>query len=416
MNLTFSRLNQSLIAAAVMTAVCGAAAAADVSLYGIVDTGLAYKYQNTTDFMGRKTVDGESSFVMQKGYNTPSRFGLKGTESLGNGYSVGFKLENGFNSDDGTFTQAGNRLFGREASLSVSGPFGTLSFGRMGGIASATGSYDVVYAIGDAFDGGDNDVFGLVASDRYDNMVTYQSPKFAGVQATAQYSFKNDSTKKTGEEGKSSADRYASFAVTGELGNLQTVFGYEFQDYTNTIKGFLVPSKDGHTFYLGGNYDFGVTRLFAMAQYFTGAKNVANTAITSAGFLATSALFKGNKGYGLHLGAVTPVLGGDWTVGIYYMDATISNEAASTMLNPTTPGVYKIDDIDNRYVGIATRYSYPLSKRTAVYVGAGYGRLVADKYKMQSYKLDGSIYTTGSTTSDYKDKVVQAYFGLTHSF
>lgn len=148
MALTFSRLNQSLIAAAVMTAVSGVAMAADVSVYGIVDTGLAYKYQDTTNFKGEKVVDGESSFVMQNGYNTPSRFGLKGTESLGNGYSVGFKLENGFNSDDGTFTQAGNRLFGREASLSVSGPFGTLSLGRMGGIASATGSYDVVYAIG----------------------------------------------------------------------------------------------------------------------------------------------------------------------------------------------------------------------------------------------------------------------------
>ena len=383
-----------------------------MSLYGIVDTGLAYKYQDTTDFMGKKVVDGESSFVMQNGYNTPSRFGLKGTESLGNGYSVGFKLENGFNSDDGTFTQAGNRLFGREASLFVSGPFGTLSFGRMGGIASATGTYDVVYAIGDAFDGGDNDVFGLVASDRYDNMITYQSPKFAGVQATAQYSFQNDSQQKpSGIEGKNSVDRYASFALTGEYGKLQTVAAYEFQDYATAKNAAAYRyNKDGHTFYLGANYDFGVTRLFAMAQYFRGARKIGSLNIAADG-TGDDGLFgwnpsDGNKGYGVHLGAVTPLFGGDWTVGIYYLNGSIKHGFDKAHEAKRT-------DVDNEYIGIATRYTYPLSKRTAVYAGAGFARTVVDQYSL--YK-DGVPELTNQPVSDTKDKVVQAYFGLTHSF
>ena len=55
----------------------------------------------------------------------------------------------------------------------------------MGGLSAAAGTYDIVYSIGDAFDGGDNDVFGLAGTSRFDNTVAYQSPTFAGLQVTA---------------------------------------------------------------------------------------------------------------------------------------------------------------------------------------------------------------------------------------
>ena len=73
---------------------------------------------------------------MQNGWDTGNRWGLKGSEDLGNGYKVSFKLESGFNGDDGTMGQSG-RLFGREAGLTLSGPFGSVAFGRFGGIASS---------------------------------------------------------------------------------------------------------------------------------------------------------------------------------------------------------------------------------------------------------------------------------------
>ena len=187
-------MKKTLAALAVLGAFAGTAAAADVNLYGVVDTGFAYTYSDKVED-GMTVVDGESQFGMQSGYNSGSRFGLKGTEDLGNGLQVGFKLENGFSSDDGNF-KYDDRLFGREASLSLMSDFGTVSFGRMGGVASSAGTYDLVYSIADSFDGGDNDVLGLQISSRYDNMVTYQSPKFAGVQATVQYSFKQSNTDK----------------------------------------------------------------------------------------------------------------------------------------------------------------------------------------------------------------------------
>ena len=84
--------------------------AADVTLYGALDTGFEYFHHKTTNFDGTSVKD--DTFDMQTGWDTPSRWGLKGSEDLGNGYKVSFKLESGFNSDDGTMGQS-NRLFGR---------------------------------------------------------------------------------------------------------------------------------------------------------------------------------------------------------------------------------------------------------------------------------------------------------------
>ena len=186
-------MKKSLIALAVLGA-AASAQAADISLYGVVDTGLAYTYNDNWARSGEDVVhstDGESSLEMASGINASSRFGIVGSEELGNGMKVAFKLESGINSDDGALNQGG-RLFGREASLTLSGDFGKISAGRMGGVGSSAGTYDYVYLIGDAFDGGDFNIWGMTASSRYDNMITYETPEFAGVKVTAQYSFDGD--------------------------------------------------------------------------------------------------------------------------------------------------------------------------------------------------------------------------------
>ena len=86
----------------------GAASAADVQVYGLIDLGLAYVHSDA-DVNG---VDDTSKFTMENAREFGSRFGLKGTEDLGNGYKVGFVLESGFRADDGTRDQGGD-LFGR---------------------------------------------------------------------------------------------------------------------------------------------------------------------------------------------------------------------------------------------------------------------------------------------------------------
>ena len=101
-------MKKTLIALATMGAMAGSAFAADVQLYGLVDYGFNFESQD----LGSDDFD-SNNFTMKSGMNSGSRFGLKGTEDLGNGLKVGFVLENGFNADDGTMDN-NSRLFGRE--------------------------------------------------------------------------------------------------------------------------------------------------------------------------------------------------------------------------------------------------------------------------------------------------------------
>lgn len=398
---------KSLLAVAVLGTAAGFACAADVTLYGKVDAGLVYTNTKTTSSEDATVKAHE--FGLESGVNSASRFGLKGTEDLGNGLKVGFVLENGFNSDDGTLGNDG-RLFGRQATVSLMGDFGTLAMGRMGGVGSGVGTYNLFTATADAFDGGNVDVMGLVTTDRYDNMITYQTPKFAGVQATFQYSFKGNNKEDkelqdkgfydpaTGREGSSATDRYASMGLTGDFGALQTVLTYEYLDYASN-NGAGLRNKDiqnGQILSLGGNYDCGFAKTFIAAQYF---KDLAFSEDTITGYIEdTDATKPGNqeyegvsygKGYALALGTIVPVAGGDLTTAVYYRDADLEWDA------------FQGEKDTAKYTGVTVKYEYPLSKRTSVYTGAGFGQEKIES-KADSYEA--------------KKKLYQAFVGMTHSF
>ncbi len=203
---------KSLIAVAALSALAGSAMAADVTIYGRIDTG--FRYQNVDyDVAG---VDDASSFEMVSGNNTGSRVGIKGSEDLGNGLTVGFVLENGFDADDGSF-DSNEDLFGREALLYLEGDFGKVGFGRMGILNSTAGSFAIgnftPWGTGWGAVGDQSLIFGASIGSRWDNMISYRSPEFAGFQIHAQYSFgannyQNDAKTETYEEGKTTTDRY----------------------------------------------------------------------------------------------------------------------------------------------------------------------------------------------------------------
>ena len=382
---------KSLIAVAVLGATAFSVQAADVTMYGKVDLGLQYKTSEVT--VGDKTMVDEDTFSMENGRNSASRFGIKGSEDLGNGMKVSFQLENGFKADSGEFKTPG-KLFDRQATVALSSDFGTLTMGRVGGIGSGAG-FDLVYGYADAFDGGSGSVLGLAKSDRYDNMITYQTPKFAGMQATVQYSFKEASGDE-GREGSSAVNRYASAGLTGNFGALNTVLAYEFQNYDSI--GDNGREEDGHIVYLGGNYDCGFAKTFVMAQYFKGLKAGSITGLGMLGDIPNGTdgtleddfntdLGKGAKGYGLHLGTIVPISNGDLTVGAYYVDG--KGEAS----------VADVEDVDFDYIGLATKYEYRLSKRTSVYLGAGY-----HKAKVENSEIE------------VEQKVGEVFTGLTHAF
>ena len=252
----------------------------------------------------------------------------------------------------------------------------------MGAIGSAAGDFDAAFAIGDAFDGGDGDVFGFATSDRYDNMVTYQTPSFSGFQATVQYSLNESSVDNTKRENSSQVDRYLGLALTAELGAFQSVLAYETQNYASFGDKAQANTEDGQVVYLGGNYDFEVAKVFVMGQYF---KGLAENPFAADAFEGHPVDGESVKGFGAHVGTIVPVAGGDFTGGLYYVDSTVK---------------YAEEDADGKYYGVALKYEYPLSKRTSVYGGTGWYKAKVD------YSADDV----------YKEEAYQAYLGLTHCF
>jgi len=276
-------MKKSLLAVAVLGAFAGTAMAADVTLYGRIDTGLEYVHTKFKPHTGDKVKT--NKFNMMSGRNTGSRWGLKGTEELGNGYKVGFILESGFNSDTGNQSVAG-KLFNREAVIFVDGGFGRLYAGRQGDFTQGQGSVGLIGGTS-AFSTSYGDYAAhatstFAAGSNRDNTLTYVSPKFAGFGILAQYSFGDD-----GVENKSNntykqqvyaktgavetvvdakADRHAGLAATYDNGPLKLMLIGDYVWYGHDNPGeehkFAHDVDNALTVTFGGSYDFGVAKVY----------------------------------------------------------------------------------------------------------------------------------------------------------
>ena len=370
---------KSLAAVAVLGAFAASSFAADVTFYGKLDAGFKYENTETTYTVG--TTDTVEGLTLDSGVQEASRFGIKGTEDLGNGYKVGFVLENGFSGDDGSSVK-NSRLFDRQAHMDLYTPYGMFVAGRTGAISQASGPFDMVFARADAFDGGHKDVLGFAQMPKLDNMLGYKSPKFAGFQAGVVYSFKNDKDN-AGDEGHSNTDHYMGLGLTYDIGALQTAVSFEQNQRARVASEKKVDTK---IVTFGANYDFEMFKLFAMGQVFEGMdamgeykySNTKKLKMNGAGDPVlvdwTKAFGEdGVEGYALHVGTTFAALGGDWEAGIYYGDYK-----ADVSENWGTFGNYK--QVDGEYFGLAARYAYKLSARTKVMASAGYDELTWDKH------------------------------------
>jgi predicted porin len=171
----------------VSLALLGAAGAAQaqtsVTLYGVIDTGLAY--------VSHANAAGDHLFGMVNGTLSGPRWGLKGQEDLGGGLKAVFQLENGFDPGTGRLNQGG-REFGRQAFVGLSGnQWGTVTFGRQ-----YDPSVDMVQGLtadnywGAAF-ATPGDVDNYDNSLRVSNAVKYVSPVYSGFQFEGIYGFSN---------------------------------------------------------------------------------------------------------------------------------------------------------------------------------------------------------------------------------
>ncbi len=178
--------------AAILGSVAASAQTANVTLYGRVSTNLeTAQYKGTAGSARNNTVE-----------NISSRFGFRGSESLGGGMNAIFQLEAGFASDTGT-----GGGFTRESWVGLEGGFGQLKLGygltpyddvlgwahhqganswenRNNGVSGGAG-----FAKRDLFT---NYTSGANCNSsafdaRYGNSVSYQTPTMGGFVARTQY-------------------------------------------------------------------------------------------------------------------------------------------------------------------------------------------------------------------------------------
>jgi predicted porin len=119
-------IGRTVIAAAALAAMAGAAQAQNVTLYGRVDLGI--QHSTKADVDGNGDDDGDRTELYNGGIR-PSIWGLKGTEDLGGGLKAFFNLESHFEADTGTFGGGTGKLFRRQANVGLTAGWGTVTLG-----------------------------------------------------------------------------------------------------------------------------------------------------------------------------------------------------------------------------------------------------------------------------------------------
>lgn len=214
-------MKKTLTAVAVLGALSGATLAADVTLYGVIDTGFTYQH----------TEGGDDSFAMTSGSYAGPRFGFKGTEKLGDDLTVGFILEEGFNSDTGAQAEDG-KIFSRESQIYLTGDWGTLGFGRVGGFSSGMSSLSWYWDF-EPFETGYVDA-GIQASqvnvwNVHSNTIYYVSPTFAGAKLGVQYSLTNEAD--TEENRWADNSKWLNVALRWDGNNVKVIGAFEAEFY-----------------------------------------------------------------------------------------------------------------------------------------------------------------------------------------
>ena len=173
------KLALSTLSLALLGAAGAAHAQTSVTLYGVIDTSIAYVHGNNGEAI--------NSWQMLSGNLQGPRWGLKGAEDLGGGLKAIFQIENGFDPGTGRLNQGG-RIFGRQAYVGLDhAQYGTLTLGRQyepltDMVQGLTGDnyFGSVFATPGDVDNNDNSI-------RVSNAIKYVSPVYAGFQVEGLY-------------------------------------------------------------------------------------------------------------------------------------------------------------------------------------------------------------------------------------
>jgi predicted porin len=231
-----------------VVALGGAAVAAlpvsaqDVTLYGVMDAFVEFGKAN------------QSQTRLESGGANGSRFGLRGTEDLGNGLKVLFTMESGLFADTGNQASA-STMWNRQAFVGLRGPFGTVTMGRQySPLLSAQDRNDSALSTtgyGSPYNSG---VMRTIS--RVNNSILYESPKWGDVSMSAMLGLGENTLGNKYGAIFSMAGRYNAGPVNVDL-------SYGRINATTTA---ATGSEAKSIVNLAGTYTFGSAQLMAAVQ------------------------------------------------------------------------------------------------------------------------------------------------------
>jgi general bacterial porin, GBP family len=375
-------MKKSLMALAVLGALSGAASAqSSVTIYGIVDIGVQWnEFGVNLGTAAAPNWSQESVWAIQSGYQSGSRFGLRGSEALGKGWNAVFTLEGGVNVDTGTSAQSG-QLFGRQAWAGLQhNSFGTVALGRIATPSSGTGSFDLFGSV-DPFSTGWG-LIGLQATFipsttlREDNSIIWASPTWAGFKFAAQYSLNVFGQETAPNSTNTTAVNLGANWTWGPLFVAATYDIIEYPDPTTATPclGTVNGCPDQKMLQVGAVWDFKFLKLhgawanqddISFSQTIGGAAPI----LPASGFLPLGVGSYNNNAW--MVGVTVPLFGGSLLGSYQYSDA-------KNIISPVNGAQFEPD-----YSVWGIGYTYPFSRRTNMYIGYG------------QREWDGEIRTVG---------------------
>jgi len=353
-------MRKILLAVALSGGFTGAACAeASLTLYGSVDAGLGYNQVKGRD--GFK----ESRVGAVDGVSGASRFGLLGSEDLGDGLRATFNLEGGFSSSNGKPSHH-SRLFGRQATVGLqSGDWGRLEFGRQTNLASK--HFLSIDPFGESYKTASmGTAFGSAKAMRLDNLVLYQTPSFGGLRSGIGYSFNADDNRGGGFR-TSDNNRVITAGAQYLDGPLTLAASYDRMNPSRGNPfdgGSPVPIQQ---YIVGGAYDLEVLKLSAVFGQ------------TRNGWFSGADLDSPPPGQGEPLGSFKQADG--FRANSYLLGLTLPLGANTIMASwqHVDPGNSRLTGDDRTFSVYSLGYTYDLSKRTNLYAYASY----ADNFAFQ---------------------------------
>jgi predicted porin len=316
----------TLIPAAMLLAALGGPAAAQstVTIYGIVDAGVEAQ-RASAGSAGPAT----SSRQMVNGTFAMSRLGFRGSEDLGGGLRAFFQLEHGFNSDDGGLT--GAIFWGRKSIVGLGGAWGEISFGRDYTPGFWVQFFTDINAFAMYGNAGTMSAFALTGMLRTNNGIYYVSPEIGGFRGRLTYSF--------GDE-RSAAPKDAGqvIGLSGEYRSATLSAGAYHQRRKTIFPANGTSTEDNVYEGLTARYDFSAWALSGGITRF----DPAGPDTATAGVVKS-----------LWAGVLVKLPSSDLRINLGRVKTSLAGPVAG---KSTLAGV---------------NYSYYLSKRSNVYIGAG---------------------------------------------